>query len=280
MAYSSRRIVIDKYETRLEKGYLRGQKTVYRKDNKIILNTERFLDGIRFSDVLLPKNTKFHNSYFDGLQHIFITEYEPAMRSIKLHKNQYQKMEVFKRWCERKKIKDGEKQFERMSVTHESKQYIFQVLIPYTVIYTMVKPKDRRFQFQIFMRNTPLTSFDDMLYKIPLYNIQANQYVCMGSTFQGSQVFSLPIAQMIDEIYGAFWSSESNTDYDYNIRAYRYRQIFNNYFIWEYQSRYDPISIFKTKYVKYMPLKELLLSTENRYGFNGRHFKSLLSQFR
>lgn len=276
-----KRIVIEPNETRLEDGYLKSGKMSYRKNQKhTTWPTESFLETLKFSSMLLPKNTKYHKSYQGGKRNIFITEYEPSMRNITIARNQFIKWESFNKWCEIKKIKDGAKQFERMKVTNSCKKQTFQLLIPYTVVYTMVDPNSHDFKFQIFMRNSPLSSFDDMLYKAPFYNIQNSQYVCMGSTFNRDVMFKMNVSQIVDSLYGAFWASQFNTDYSYNIRAYRYRQLFNNYFIWEYQSRYNPEKIFKSKYVAYQRLGEFLQQKDGMYKTSSMQFKNLLGFFK
>ena len=130
------------------------------------------------------------------------------------------------------------------------------------------------------MRNSPLNSFEDSLYKVPFYNIQDNQAVCMGSTFPRGTIFKQSIHEMVDNIYAAFWASQFNTDYSYNMRAYRYRQLFNNYFIWEYQSRYNPQTIFKAKYMPYEQLGNFIEGKESWAGFDRHSFQGLTGFFK
>jgi len=278
-----KRIVIEQNQTTLENAHVfKNGKVSYRKDSDVtIWPTESFLDSLKFSSILLPKNTKYHKSYFGGKRHIFITEHNPTMRNIIIKRNQRTKWEVFQKWCQKKNIKNGEQQFERMKVTGGIKEYTFQILVPYIVTFTMVYPTINDFRFQMFMRNSPLRSFDDMLYKVPFYNIQQNQNVCMGSTFNRQELFKEDVSEIINTLYGSFWMSQFNTDYNYNITAYRYRQIFNNYFIWEYESKYHPEKIFKTKYVPYQQLGKYLQEKDNMYkGTSNSNFKNLLSFFK
>jgi hypothetical protein len=280
---TNKRIVIEQNQTRLENAHvLKNGKVSYRKNSDdTTWPTESFLDSLKFSSILLPKNTKYHKSYFGGKRHIFITEYDPTMKNIIIKKNQHLKWEVFQRWCQKKNIKNGEQQFERMNVTEGTKEYIFQILVPYIVTFTMVYPTINDFRFQMFMRNSPLRSFDDMLYKVPFYNIQQNQNVCMGATFNRQELFMEDVSEIINTLHSSFWMSQFNTDYNYNIIAYRYRQIFNNYFIWEYESKYHPEKIFKTEYVAYQQLGKYLQEKDDMYkDSRNSNFKNLVSFFK
>lgn len=261
------RILIETEDTTLQRRYTTPKgKYAYRKYKQ--LPTKSFFDKLIDHPFVLPQNTRFHKSYGFNT-HLFVTEYEPQMRTINFNMSYASKWEVFLRWCERKNIKqeEAEKFLEQFGQKYTRKR-TFQLLFPYIIMVTLINQKERYSNVYMFLNQKPMVNLKTTVYKMPMYNVTTSQTVCMSTGFP-QDVYKVPIVDAINMIFKAYFNSTFNSDYSYNMRSYRYRQMFNNYFIWAYVSLNDPFKIFKQKLVRYKSIGGVIEDDiEKKYRFN------------
>lgn len=265
------RILIETDNATLQRRYKTPKgKQAFRKHKA--MPTKQFFDNLITNPFVLPQNTRFHKSY-GSKTHLFVTEYDPQIRTIHISINFSRKWDVFLRWCERKKIKQkhAEKFLEDFGGKYTRNRQ-FPLLFPYITMVTLINQEQRWSYIYSFLSQRPMVNLGSVVYKMPMYNIQQNQSVCMSSAFP-MDTYKMPLPDSIDRIFKAFFNGSFNSDYNYNIKAYRYKQAFNNYFIWAYLSRYEPFEIFKQKLVRYKSVGDVILDVEQR----ARMYKSNLS---
>jgi len=261
-----KRIIVEKDNTILQKSYITPKHRIVFKKHKE-LSTPKFINKIMKQDlIILPKNTRLYKDY--GECKLFVTEHPPQLRTIKIATTLIYKWKMFKLWCKRNGIKDGEKFFEEFG-SKGFKIHTFNLLFPYMICITSFS-QNRCYYFYVFLSNKPIVDFQTMLYKVPLSNIQRSQTVCMGSSVRipDSNIFKIPVSEAIDSIFKALFEGSFNSDYKYNILSYQKIEKFFNFFIWSYLSHNDPMQILQEKLIEYKTLGEVIKSIEESYGFD------------
>ena len=256
----TKRILIENENTTLQRQYItkKGNR-VYRKYKQI--PTQIFFSKFTTQSIILPQNTRFHKSY-DSNTHLFVTEYKPQMRTINLSMQYARKWDVFLNWCERKNIKKKEAiKFLESFGNRTGHEWKFQLLFPYIIMITVINQKEKYNNAFMFLNQKPITNLKTILYKIPMYNIAKDQHVCMRSSLLSS-VSEVLLSNVVDMSFKAYFESSFNSDFSYNLTSYRYRQMFNNYFIWAYVSKNDPFAIFKQKLVTYKSIGQIINDIE------------------
>ena len=149
------------------------------------------------------------------------------------------------------------------------KCYRFNLSFPYTyflftfdVSSSIEKPSYQK--FDIFFRNTPLTSIKQNLYPAPLLNMgnesDGNGYVCMGQKSVNTRYKS--ISQMCDELIAEWWSRAFHNDL--NEGDFRSSPL-GNIKKWSEKSATDPYWACKCKWKNGIKTKRVL-EEANRYG--------------
>lgn len=267
-------VVIERSYATLKKPYRTKSGNISYRSHRVIKTKDLFKNFD--SDIILPQNTRYYKKFEN--YDFFITEYPPQIKSLYMQMNMGTKWYSYLNWCKRYGIKNGEKHFkERFSIKDINKREvrIFQLLFPYTIFCFLIRPSENLLDARVFIRKRPLENMESSLYTAPFYNIDNNQRICIyGALTQRNILFKMPYADMINSIYGQFWSSVFNHDYDYNIRSYRYQQTFNNYFVWDYLSKYNPFKILNSKYVKYDSLRNFMASYRERTSLTNIDYMS------
>jgi len=215
---------------------------------------------------LLPINTRFYTKIRN--ENIFVTEHPPVERTIRVEVYFYRKKKEFEKFCIQQK--DEKYLTDYVPLTKNAKgdyrQYTFNLVMPYVVFVSMINPHDRRFSCFLFFRNAPLKKLSDTLFKAPFYNITDSQKACIyARKLDYDSLYSLPIPQMVEELFDIFWASPFNSDYDGNMRSYSKNRSISNYFMWEYFSKTDPLSILKTNWIKYTSLEKFISFILSRF---------------
>jgi len=207
---------------------------------------------------LLPQNCRVHEKHLNA--DFYVTEYPPMERSIRIDIDFTSRWAQFVKHCKKNNMEDAIEYYKKQDTKSKARtgycnNRIFNFVIPFTVIVTEIVPTGNSHSCFIFFRNTPLNKLTDALGKAPFYNIDGNQRACF-SVPNRSDFFNLPKYQIVDGLVETYWASHFNSDYTSNMRSYRYRMDVVNYFMWEYLSKTDPLSILK---IKWIPMKENLI---------------------
>lgn len=226
---------------------------------------------------LLPQNTRLHIA--TKIKEVFVTEYPPMERTLMLDVRLDKWWSEFEGFCEKHDpdyLKNYDlRKYRRQNLQNRYSVYWVTLLVPYTIFITSINTVEgnRNYSCQLFFRNAPLSKLNDMLYKVPFYNITYPQRACIYPRRRDfSGLFAMPKSQIVEELYSIFWESEFNTDYSENVRSYRNHINLRNYFMWEYISKTDPLSILQTKWIRYRSLNSVLASAlnANRSRLTGR----------
>lgn len=273
---SKERIIMDSDTTKLQR---KNEKNGRYKTN-IVGSTSRVLKKFietteknksAFEMYFLPQNTRLHTRNQDE-RSIYVTEYPPCERTIRVDMNFSSRWRVFFNYCKKVGMEDAIEFHKDRKDKYRYATHVFRIVVPYTIFVTVIDKKHQYFPtipIMMFFRNSPLRRPESKLYKAPFYNIDGTQTVC---NFQGLVDLQQPNHVLVENAVKNFWESSFNSDITSNILAYRYRINFSNYFMWEYLSATEPMSIFKTKWLKHkLNLLEVVVSQLHR-SFN--NFKS------
>jgi hypothetical protein len=271
-------IVFEDGMATLKTPYQKGKNIYYRKKAEVPI--DKIFKQINDRG-FLPQNTRYHRSYYK--YDLYVTEHSPQMRNINIGMPMNQKWETFLKWCDRKGIRDGEEHFKNRikvhNLTNWNNKFTFELLMPYIVYIVLVSQEYQIFESQIYLSDKPLVNLTSKLYKAPLFNIDSNQRICMGFMSDFRDLYKLSYTDLIDHMFKRYWNTPFNSDYRYNITSYRYKQHFNNYFIWDYLSTNDPFYILKSKLVRYGNVEFALGRIEERHRLRLNSNSSIFKRF-
>ena len=224
---------------------------------------------------ILPRNLRFIHEYKGTT--ILVIEEEPMMRTVSMS------MDLTTQFQEMMFNGNGEK----FGYTEEywlslDQPYRFSLMFPY-IIFVMVLQESEHGVGELpginmypFLRLGPITCLSDYLFKVPLYNINTDQRICLGNINELSDIYNNKNLQtynptnLVTLLIDSFWQSPFNTDYSYNVRAYDSTPIIRNIFEWEYYSKTDPMFIYDIEWISYEKnnlstmMDELFIKHNNR----------------
>jgi hypothetical protein len=269
----NQRIIIENSTTTLQRAYrTQTGKQSFRKYKE--MSTSSFFNNFATAPFVLPQNTRYHNCYDNT--HLFVTEYEPQMRTINICINMKSKWDSFRNWCERNKVKNGIKFFKGYG-SKEYREHRFQLFFPYLIMVSAINQRHRWGIAYMFMSQRSLVNMASMLYKIPMYNTRRDQSSCFSSSFPDA-VYRVPIPDAVDLLFKSYFNGRFNSDYNYNMVSYARNPVFNNYFVWAYLSEIDPFKIFKVKLIRYKNLEGIITQIQQRLSLQNTSDVARLAQ--
>lgn len=194
----------------------------------------------RVSVNMLPPNCRYIEVVKGGF--IVAIEEPPAMRTIKISRSFEDEMVHLKSTGNWERY--GYEGYDATYRTHS-----FSLAFPYVIFLMSFDINNYLTRGYVFLRNQQLVGMSDYLLKAPLTNIGSDQRICWGS-----HVNSHPGRSLIEAVQHSimvYWSAEFNTDYTYNLQAYKKNSSeFGNYFIWQYYSKTNPMFIYDANWVR------------------------------
>ena len=152
--------------------------------------------------------------------------------------------------------------------------YKFTLAIPYFVFVLRISKFFEVISGKVFFRPNQLIGPSDMLFKVPFPNINdSGQSVCWGDKIYGKHRSMFEVVNHVTTIY---WSAIFNNDFNYNQPLYNKNNLlFGNYFEYQYVTNNDPMRIFRTDYLPYKQLSEVIkhfIKNEDNDEFDFKRF--------
>jgi len=224
--------------------------------SKFLTNLADIVNNQTLTNVMLPPNCRYTENLPDGSS-VIVMEEQPNFRTIS---SDVYMEDVF----ERLKILGQLEEYGIPDtwITDNRRPYSFTLSFPYIVYILNVIDGLWGGTMQIFFRLSPLTSVSDYLLKVPLYNINDSQTICLGDRLRSSN----NLIESIQSAQEAFWLNTFNHDYNSNVRLYQSIPQVRDFLSWEHFSEVDPMFVFDVEWVN----NERTLKKEIEYRFGGR----------
>ena len=188
---------------------------------------------------MLPPNCRYFEETSRGP--LVVIEEPPLLRTITARTAIASKLGKLK--------KDGKlTEYGADKYVNKPKPHKFTLAFPYVVFFFLFNKNFDYIKSFIFLRTKQLSGFSDILFYMPLLNINSSQDICYGSAVH-HKTGSLFAA--VQNSIMTWWGAEFNHDYDSNYRRYLQTPILNNYLEWQYQSSINPMFVFNADWIQY-----------------------------
>jgi len=258
------------------RSYLRKGKKVISTINTDLLS-RRMFHTTPYSDELLPQFSRYFIEVSNHLK-IFVLEYPPQERTIKLLITHGARKKQFKN------LIGDEKKADQFLQERKRKDNVFSLLFPYTIFIIKVYEYGGTV-LKVYFRNEPLTSLNDDLFKVPIFNIGFRQTMCQPFP-NSDETEDMPRSKLVEYAVNSFWNSSFCSDLRGNMQAYACKNKklnFSNYFWWEYLTVTDPIKILTNEWIPAHTLKTSIndfLGTEFIQKVTSEGFEKLKLNFK
>lgn len=188
---------------------------------------------------ILPPNCRYFEETTTG--YLVLIEEPPLIRTVRINSSVALNLAQLKK--ENKLQEYGAEEYLDKPRPHQ-----FTLAFPY-VIFIMLFTKDFNYmKSNIFIRTQQMSGLSDVLFKMPMLNINSEQDVCYGP---GVSVSNNSLFGAVQNTINTWWGAEFNHDYEANVSKYRNVPIVNDYLEWQYQSRINPLFVFNTDWIPY-----------------------------
>ncbi len=223
------------------------------------VSASNLLKHVVGTDEILPDGTKYfkklgYKSYVLGIQH------PPHIRTIMVSMGLSHRWNRFKQWAEeeRKKKAIGYMQRKFKRKTFNLARYKFTLLMPYIFYIIYMDTHAGMLSLGVVVSNKSINSMKEDCYICPFYNMATTHKVCMNIGEIYSNVKSLSLADGANAVISHFWQTEFNSDYDYNVKKYKYIPEYSNFFIWDYLTETDPERMMRAFLVRYQQIENVI----------------------
>lgn len=208
--------------------------------------------------VILPMNCRFYKEFPNGAK-LVIVEEAPAIRTILLKQDVSWAIEIAK--MENNYETYGIEDWLKENSDSDIKK--FSVAFPHIIYIFQMLPSNDFKNLYIFVRPTPIKSYADPLFRIPLPNTGDDNHVCMGPKGEINRKY---VSTAIEGFINSYWNNIFNTDLSHLQREYQNNiPELSDPFRWQYLSHIDPMFVYR---VEWIPAKLSVRNMINMISLN------------
>jgi len=201
------------------------------------------------TSTILPPGCRYIETLKNGGR-IYVIEEPPQFRTVAMSLNfdlMYEEIKS-KGLLEEYDIK-GWLESNVTQTSSTNRYYKLNLAFPYVVFVIYINEKANVEVGYSFIRTSQMIGLSDYLLKMPMSNIAESQAICFGDRLN-SESYNTD-HEAVRSTIDIFWTSIFNTDYTYNINAYKNVVGISNFLEWQYLSRKDPMFVYVADWVRY-----------------------------
>lgn len=215
-------------------------------NNKTILTSDyvnRISSKVNGELSILPPNCRYFEEISSGSSngYLVIIEEPPLIRTVSIDSSVQVKLNQLKK-------ENKLEEYDVKEYIDKSRPHKFTLAFPY-VIFIMIFTEDFSYvKSNIFVRTQQMSGLSDVLFRMPMLNINNSQDVCYGSQVG---VRNESLFGAVQNTINTWWGAEFNHDYEANFSEYQKVPIVHDYLEWQYQSRINPLFVFNLDWIPY-----------------------------
>ena len=191
--------------------------------------------------LIIPPNCRYIEKTDRGT--LVVIEEPPAIRTVSVQTS-------IKQMLENLRLEDKLKEYNLENYLDENpkKPYQFTLAFPYVIFILFFNERNEYSKANIFVRTQEMSGFSDVLFLMPMLNINSDQDVCFGDrVYKTNQ----SLYSAVNNVISVWWGAEFNHDYNNNRSVYKKTSIINNYLEWQHYSKENPLFVFNTDWHLY-----------------------------
>jgi hypothetical protein len=139
-------------------------------------------------------------------------------------------------------------EYDARQYLNKSRPHTFSLAFPYVVFFILFSDDFDYLTSNIFIRTKQISGLSDILFKMPMLNINSSQDVCYGNKVNNR---NNSLYAAVYNTISVWWGAQFNHDYENNFAEYKVVPIINKYLDWQYNSRINPMFVFNVEWLKY-----------------------------